>query len=59
MFERMLCIASLAIVAPILNVAVYILIGIQYSWYYSAILAFLWAVSYVGMTFMGIKQGKI
>lgn len=48
MFERALSIGVLPIVAVILNIAVYILIGKQYGWEYSAILCGLWIFTIIG-----------
>lgn len=57
MFERALSIAVLPIVAVILNIAVYILIGKQYGWEYSAILCVLWIVTIVGqMIVSGLQK---
>ena len=59
MFDRALSISVLPIVAVILNIAVYILIGIQYGWEYSGILCVLWIVTIVGQMIVGSMQKSI
>jgi hypothetical protein len=48
MFERLLTTSIMPIVAMILNIAVYILVGTQYGWEYSGILLLLWILSIIG-----------
>jgi hypothetical protein len=48
MFERLLTTSIMPIVAVILNIAVYILVGTQYGWEYSGILLLLWILSIIG-----------
>lgn len=55
MFERPLMLSTLVFVAPILNVAVYILIWFRYGWEYSGVLVLLWIIQMILQSCFGSK----